>query len=426
MKKLLLILTRKYPYAFGEPFLESEIAKHKDYQDKIIVLAQDGSAGEAPTRVVPDGIEACITSTGKRKNLRISDWLHMLGQVLFPDSAVKEERMQRKLSLSQKAFLGYFEARTKRTLAESVKQLEKVDFNAYDKITIYSYWLFVNAAVAVGLRDYLRDERGYQGKIVVLSRAHRYDIYEDVNKLNYLPFRNKLLQDMDYIFPCSRNGADYLKNHYSVKGAEIQVAYLGSRDYGLSKEPDEVFHILSVSRVVKVKRLELLIDELSKIDTGGKKVLWTHIGAGVEGKPAYFESVKSYAQEKIKNISFEFLGFMQNTEVYEYYRNNAISVFVNVSASEGLPVSLMEASSFGIPVIATDVGGSAEMIDSERNGFLLQKDFPAGELAQKLEIMLCSSAEETAERRKAARELWEKHYCAETNYDRFVEMVSEL
>ena len=99
---------------------------------------------------------------------------------------------------------------------------------------------------------------------------------------------------------------------------------------------------------------------------------------------------------------------------------------MNVSASEGLPVSLMEASSFGIPVIATDVGGSAEMIDSERNGFLLQKDFPAGELAQKLEIMLCSSAEETAERRKAARELWEKHYCAETNYDRFVEMVSEL
>ena len=358
--------------------------------------------------------------------MRISDWMHMPLRAVFPDSEGKEERKLRKLSLSQKAFLGYFESREKRTLLESVKQLDDIDFDAFDKVTIYSYWFFVNAAVAVDLKKYLRDQRGYKGKIVLISRAHRYDIYEDVNKLGYLPFRHKLIRELDYIFPCSQNGTDYLNNHYAVSGAEIKTAYLGSRDYGLSKEPDDVFHILSVSRVVKVKRLELLIDELAKIAPNGKKVLWTHIGGGVEGKTAYFESVKSYAQEKIKNISFEFLGFMQNTEVYEYYRNNAISVFVNVSASEGLPVSLMEASSFGIPVIATDVGGSAEMIDSERNGFLLQKDFPAGELAQKLEIMLCSSAEETAERRKAARELWEKHYCAETNYDRFVEMVSEL
>lgn len=54
MRKLLIILTRKYPYAFGEPFLESEINKHTPYYDKIMVLAQDVSKGEAMTRVLPE------------------------------------------------------------------------------------------------------------------------------------------------------------------------------------------------------------------------------------------------------------------------------------------------------------------------------------------------------------------------------------
>ena len=54
MRKLLIILTRKYPYAFGEPFLESEINKHNPYYDKIMVLAQDVSKREVMTRALPE------------------------------------------------------------------------------------------------------------------------------------------------------------------------------------------------------------------------------------------------------------------------------------------------------------------------------------------------------------------------------------
>ena len=59
-----------------------------------------------------------------------------------------------------------------------------------------------------------------------------------------------------------------------------------------------------------------------------------------------------------------------NEEVMEYYKNNLVDLFVNMSESEGLPVSMMEAMSFGVPVIAPDVGGIKEIVD-ENSGWLL-------------------------------------------------------
>ena len=66
----------------------------------------------------------------------------------------------------------------------------------------------------------------------MISRAHRYDIYEDANKINYLPFRKYLLNKVDYVFPCSDNGTMYLKTKYQDIESVIETAYLGTRDYG--------------------------------------------------------------------------------------------------------------------------------------------------------------------------------------------------
>ena len=53
---------------------------------------------------------------------------------------------------------------------------------------------------------------------------------------------------------------------------------------------------------------------------------------------------------------------------------NYIDALINVSESEGLPFSMMEAISFGIPVIGTNVGGVKEIINND-TGILLEKDF---------------------------------------------------
>ena len=80
-------------------------------------------------------------------------------------------------------------------------------------------------------------------------------------------------------------------------------------------------------------------------------------------------------------ITYEFKGNVDNAEILKYYRENSIDCFALLSEHEGAPVSIMEAESAGIPIVATDVGGVRELVDG--NGFLLssnpsEKDADAG------------------------------------------------
>lgn len=75
------------------------------------------------------------------------------------------------------------------------------------------------------------------------------------------------------------------------------------------------------------------------------------------------DEIKKMAKDKLRdNIQYEFKGNVSNTELMKQYQDKNYYVFVNVSSSEGIPVSIMEATSFGIPCIATDAGGTKEII----------------------------------------------------------------
>ena len=65
-----------------------------------------------------------------------------------------------------------------------------------------------------------------------------------------------------------------------------------------------------------------------------------------------------------------FMGYVPNVEIMQFMEESNVDVFINLSTSEGVPVSIMEAQSYGIPVIATNVGGTGEIIDKD-NGILL-------------------------------------------------------
>ena len=71
------------------------------------------------------------------------------------------------------------------------------------------------------------------------------------------------------------------------------------------------------------------------------------------------------------------MGHYPNEELLRYYGSNHVDLFINTSSTEGVPVSIMEAQSFGIPVIATDTGGVKEVV-TEGTGSLLPVDFRSG------------------------------------------------
>ncbi|WP_180272189.1 glycosyltransferase [Actinomyces ruminis] len=94
-------------------------------------------------------------------------------------------------------------------------------------------------------------------------------------------------------------------------------------------------------------------------------------------------------------------------------------LLVNVSASEGVPVSIMEALSAGIPVVATDVGGTGELVRTGSNGILLPADPTPQQVRDAIEQIAGLDEDTYAELRAGARRTWEEHCDARALYTRF-------
>ena len=145
------------------------------------------------------------------------------------------------------------------------------------------------------------------------------------------------------------------------------------------------------------------------------KIKWTHIGNG----PLY-NTILEKAKMLNSNIDVNILGALTNSEVINYYAQHHIDLFINVSESEGVPVSIIEALSFGIPVFATNVGGTSEIVDNHV-GELLSPDITARELAMKIVQFAESSTFENF--RINARKRWEDKCSAEKNYGEFMSFL---
>ncbi|MCQ2470815.1 MAG: glycosyltransferase [Clostridia bacterium] len=397
--------------------MESEIFFHSENFNKILILAQELSQGSLPVRTIPDNAEAFNIATKNKKIARFYDILRGGLRILHPSEASKTDLELIKKSFQKRIFCEYFEQRAQRQYKENLRILKKFDFSHYDEIVIYSYWFFANCRSGVLLKKYFEN----QGlKVKLVSRAHGYDLYEYANSLNYLPLRGAMAQEVDKIYTCSSNGCRYLRNRIPEYKDKIEASYLGTFDRGITNY-SETFHVVTCSRTVRIKKLDRLIEAIACLkNQTEKKVVWTHIGDGPLQK-----KIKKLSSKKLDFIDVEFLGYMNNAQVMEYYSTHPVSLFINVSKSEGLPVSIMEANSFGIPILATDVGGTGEIVVDGVNGFLLNSKFTNEEFIVKFFSILNADDEVYQRMRKNAREIWEKNFDAEKNYPEFCKKISE-
>ena len=103
----------------------------------------------------------------------------------------------------------------------------------------------------------------------------------------------------------------------------------------------------------------------------------------------------------------------------DYYSSHPIDLFVNVSETEGVPVSIMEAFSYSIPCFATDVGGTGEIVNRS-NGHLAHKNFACRELADS--IISIREISVSMGLRQNARDTFEALCSAEKNYAGLIEV----
>ena len=299
------------------------------------------------------------------------------------------------------------------------KVISIIKDNKYDtsNLTLYSYWMSYHAFVAAMIK------KKYPS-VKCITRCHGYDVYEYRSDIEYLPFRNMIFRNMDKICPISKDAAQYINTRYGHDVySKVIVSHLGTLDYIIDSNSiyntnDDYFRIISCSSLIALKRVDQIIQALN--EEYSKKIKWDHYGDGPLKK-----ELEDLATIKLKNVDFCFHGNVDNTKLMEYYEMNQYDLFINVSSSEGIPVSIMEAISFGVPVIATDVGGTSEIVHNNKNGFLIPKDFTTDELKEIIHKYINSSKEMKKTFRGNARSIWERNFSAKTNYESFFQNIIE-
>ena len=411
-----IIFTNCYPYEPGETFLATELPYHFRSGASVVLIPLYGKGMQRVPSAPPDRLRTLNPllpfSPGNRKRLLYKGLCNTapMGFVFRDFFADGVWKSRTKIWPFMTSALLIRALLSQRNFWDGLlRGLENQD-------VLYFYWGDKTALLLPFLRRRwarIFPTRSFPKSIV---RFHGSDLYETAK--GYLPFRKRLFPAIDLACPISEHGANYLRETYGSLTPPLQVSRLGTPDFGLGPEPqDGVFHLVSCSSLIPLKRPELIPEALEILQLQGFSIpiRWTHIG---DGPLRSSLEARLNAKSPSSLLSVQFLGQLPHEAVMDFYRQHPVNLQVLTSRSEGIPVSLMEALSFGIPVLATDVGGVSELV-KEDWGMLLPAALTAQELANALAQFLYLSTEEARSLRQAARKTWAQHWSAEQNFSGF-------
>lgn len=408
----LVLFTTFYPYVTGaeQNFVEVESEYLSKRFERIIIIPSQKGAKEItqladnPNIDIENGYSRILAQSGRiRIFLRgIFSYLTYLEIIKNPKLILKPTYVKRLLFFAGLAEITY--SWLKIWIKNRNLNLENTLF--------YTYW-FDYTATGLALTKY------FNRSIKFISRAHGYDVYDERNTPPYWPCRFFTLKQIEYLFPDSVAGTNYLHHKYPQFSSQIETARLGILDPQISTKPspDNVIRVVSCSRMVAVKRLDLLLDAMLVLALKNTNVQfsWCHFGDG---------ELRKTLEDKLKdlptNLKIKFPGYTTQSDLFTYYKETPVDVFVNVSQSEGTPVAVMEAISCGIPIVATGVGGNKEIV-TEQNGILLRENPTPKEIGRAiLEIKKLDT------KRQGSRQVWQSQYNAHLNFLDFSEKLEKI
>jgi len=150
----------------------------------------------------------------------------------------------------------------------------------------------------------------------------------------------------------------------------------------IERSSTQPFRILFLSRIIKEKGIYETIDAISIIQKEGR----ISLGLIVAGDGQELEKAKHYAMEK-KIEHIKFTGYVRGKEKIVQYKDAFL--YILPSYGEGMPISVLEAMAFGLPVITRFVGGLGDFFENEKHGFITGNQEP--EEYAKLIEMLCNN-----------------------------------
>jgi glycosyltransferase involved in cell wall biosynthesis len=400
-KNILVMITQKYPFGYGEVYLERELRFFSEAFDEVLLYPLNRVENK---RALPSNVYLnelfCDRSAKVNKRYAIKK--------LFAANKILATEMKHAIRGDD-----YLKANKKEFLAQLIMAYELAD-KFYDSFTekisgantkFYSVWLDEGSLVM----SLLKKDKRLDSYVL---RLHGYDLYDDRREGGYMPFRIFCFNQASKIFVVSKKGAEYTRG-LNICPEKVLANYSGSDDYGLTHEFEGDIRVVSCSNLISLKRINLIIDVLEKISF---PITWKHFGDGDERS-----DLESLAVKLPSNVKWSFEGHLSYENLMKTYSDQHWTCFLHMSESEGLPLALVEAMSFGIPVIACDVGGVREIVSNDE-GLLLDPDPNLDDVVELINKMN-SDPDLIRKKSEAARSKFLADFEATKNYEFFVGQI---
>lgn len=353
----------------------------------LLPLRDDGLECELPKNVILDkSLSTRPTGWDKIKELRHPlVWKRLYNDVRY--CGLKRLRM----SMAYSVYAFHYERQIKRFIKKEGLDPENTLY--------YTFWF-----------EYVTSALCLVGNLKIFTRTHGHDMYERDDTYVSRAWRLVDFKNLKACCAVSRAGFEYMKDRYPQYADKIWLSFLGSRapqsiNPGSSSRNRIV--ILCCARLSHEKRVPFQMDLIKEFAERHPEyeLIWHQIGGGAESG-----EVKEKTFVMPPNVKVWLHGEKPNSYVRDFLNTRHVDVMMLTSKYEGgVPIAICEAMSFGIPVLATNVGGVPEIVNDE-NGALLSSDPDADEFCEKLLDMI----PRLPEKRIMARRDWEAGFQVES------------
>lgn len=231
----------------------------------------------------------------------------------------------------------------------------------------------------------------------------------------YILFGEKMaVKFADEMIVLSQGVQEYFRQTYGRKTVFIpngvtmpknKNADLITSQFDLRKDD----YILFLGRIVPEKGLRYLVEAFEQVDTDKKLV----IAGGSSDTEDFWNELKEMTKEDNRIV---FTGFVQGQLLEEFYSN--AYVYTLPSDLEGMPLSLLEAMSYGNCCLVSDIAECAEVVEDKAVTFAKGK---VADLTEKMQ-WLCDDSEAVLKYKNEAADF----ICKKYNWDRIVDRTLEL
>jgi len=407
--KTLLLFTQSFPFtqAAEQTFLRNEVEYLFDSFSKVIIVPEyaEGDRVKINEEILFDKSLFYYIKQKQQQNKLYKLLLGFSFRLILselknrPDIFLSPKKIKRLLSAGYKIKL--------------VKEWFNKHYKESKNSILYTYWF---TPTTLGLLN---------GKAKVITRAHGIDLYEERHN-DYIPLRNYALSQIERVCCVSQAGVDYLTQKYPKDKEKYSLNRIGvknSKNSFQREKPTKEFIIVSCSGLIRLKRVDLILKGVIEFAKRNNelKIEYFHFGDGEEMK----KITKIISDNRAPNLQINFKGNTENSQILDFYATNHIDVFINASTTEGIPVSIMEAQSFGIPFIGTNVGGIPELLNG-KNGIIISENPTVEEIADAVDNINNLADAAIISMRENSYKNWHNRFNADLNFKKFAEEIFKL